>query len=190
MTKRKKKAQTTGTSFNSVAKSEVIHRKFILHDSSTVTSSGAGTISANLLSLNPSSTQDWGKISAYYDEFRVIGVKLSLLSYQQFSVTKLNDMLVVYFDNDSSTVDAYATALQRVHKAVLCSVFTHPAGKLWTRTFRRPTDKDSPIPWCDVATPSQSLGAISMSSQVGTLSTATLYFTWYAEYLIEARGAR
>lgn len=175
--------------FRQTARQEYNTRRFVLHDSGGVSSSGAGTISSAAISNNPSSAQDWGKLSSYYDEFRVLGVRVQLLPNQIFSVTKLNDYVAVYFDNDSNTPDSFVVALQRANKVMVPAIFT-TTDKLPSFTFMRPNTKGSPIPWCDVATPSQSLGATVFVSQVATLSTATNYLTWYVEYLVEARGAR
>ena len=175
--------------FNSTAKAEHVQRKFVLHDSGTISSSGAGTISSAAISFNPSSAQDWGKLSSYYDEFRVLGVRVQLLPNQIFSVTKLNDIIAMYHDNDSATPDSFAVALQRSNKVMIPAIFT-TTDSLPSFTFMRPNTKDSPIPWDDVATPSSSGGAIVFVSQVATLSTSTNYLTWYVEYLVEARGAR
>ncbi len=177
-------------SFSGVERAEVHQRRFILHNSGTISTSGAGTLSSAFVTLDPSSCLDWGKISSYYDEFRVLGVKIRLVSNQQFSVTKLNDLLVCYLDNDSSSPDSFSTSLQRVHKSIIPAVFTHTNGRCWTRTFMRPVDKTSPVGWFDVAAPSSSPGAVCLVSQVATLTASTQYFTWQCELMVEARGAR
>lgn len=176
-------------SFQRVLKQEIFHKEFVLNDVFSVSSSGAGTVSTVRV-LDPSACQDWGKMSAYYDEFRVKAVKLFILSSQQYSVTKLCSLVCVYMDNDNATAEAYNTAIQRAYKVFVPSIFGHQNGGLKHLQFSRPTDKSSPIVWHDIANPSTEPGSICFVSQVASLSTSTNYFEVAIEYLIEARGAR
>jgi hypothetical protein len=177
-------------SFNQVRAAEIIHKKFILSDvTSAVNTSGAGTISS-VITLDPSSSQDWGLISGYYDEFRVVAVRVLVASSQQFSVTALNGIIVVIMDNDSTAAHTYATALQYANKKWLPAIFSHTNGRLWSTVFKRPEDISSPISWVDVATPAGSLGSIQFQSAVAGLTVGLQYFQVGLEYMIEARGRR
>jgi hypothetical protein len=176
--------------FNKVDKMEIVNRKFILHNvSATAATDLAGTLSYTT-NLDPSVAQDWGLISAYYDEFRVIGVKIHLTSLQQFSVTALNGLGIILMDNDSSTVNTYVSALQYANKRWIPAVFTHQNCKVPVFSFKRPEDKTSPIPWIDVATASGSLGSIQIVFAPAALTASISYFNVGIEFLLEARGRR
>jgi hypothetical protein len=176
-------------SFNRLNKSEVTSRKFILHNAIGVASDGAGTIS-KVVNMDPSASQDWGLISNYYDEFRVIAIRVFVVSLQQYSITKLNGLLVALMDNDTTTAATYVNALQYANKRWIPAVFSHQVGELLCLTFKRPEDKTSPIAWCDVATPASSLGSFQIISSPVSLTATTYYFNLGFEYMIEARGRR
>ncbi len=195
MSKHQNKNRTTGKSvphlseFKSVARSENINKKFILVTSGTVSSDGAGTLVRTLL-MDPSSASDWNLVSNYYDEFRVVGVRLLLLSSQQFSVTAINALGYIIFDNDSTAAPSFSTAQQYVNKRIIPSVFSHTNGKMLVYQHERPVSKSSPIPWSDVATPSGSPGSVSIIFNTAALSLSTKYFEYQLEWMIECRGRR
>jgi len=176
-------------SFVKTNKAEVTSRKFIMHNAIGVASDGAGTIS-KVVNLDPSASQDWGLISNYYDEFRVVAIRVYVLSLQQYSVTKLNGLLVALMDNDTTTAATYVNALQYANKQYIPAVFGHANGRMCVLTFKRPEDKTSPIVWCDVATPASSLGSFQIISSPVSLTATTDYFNLGFEYMIEARGRR
>jgi len=176
-------------SFTKVSNEETVARKFVLTYSSSLASDGSGTLQV-YINMDPSAAYDWGLVSGYYDEFRVMGARLHLVSEQQFSVTKINTMGFIIFDNDSSTVNSFSAAGQYANKKMIPSVFNHTNGRTYSVTYARPVNKTSPIPWIDVAAPTTSLGSIQVIFPVAGLSTSTTYFSYAIEWMIEVRGRR
>lgn len=194
MTKHKNKNRKTGnvphlSEFKAVARSENINKKFILTTTGTCATDGFGNLT-KVLNLDPSAANDWNLVNNYYDEFRIVGVRLLLLSSQQFSVTKTNAVGYIIFDNDSVTTIAFTVASQYVNKKVIPAIFTHTNGKLLVYQHERPATKSSPIPWSDVATPSGSPGSVQIVFANGALSVSTEYYQYQLEFMVEARGRR
>lgn len=153
----------------------------------TITSDATGRIN-NVLNLNPLSAPEWASLSGLYDEFRVIGVALTLVPRTTFSVTQNQNMVIVALDNDSSTVqNSYEQAAEYNNRYIFPSVWaTERALKF---TFARPTSgTENTILWRDVAAPATSIGAVVLYSEA--LSTTVTYFKGLLEYIIEFRGAR
>ncbi len=175
--------------FSNLPKQELLARKFVLTLTGTMTTSGAGTL-GGILTMDPAGANDWGLISNYYDEFRVIGVRISLVSLQQFSVTAKNALLCAVFDNDSTALLSFTTATQYANKHYIPAVFTHTNGSMWKQVYERPSSVSSPIEWIDVGTSSGSLGSFQIVSAVAALSASTDYFNYAIEWMIEARGRR
>jgi hypothetical protein len=174
--------------FQVAASNDLDAKKFIIHQAASISSNVGGKITT-VLSCNPSSAADWTSISAWYDEFRVLGMRLTLISNQQFSVTAVNNVLYTCFDNDDVTVLSTGnSAAQYGHKYVSPAIWAHVNGQSPTMLFKRPITKNSPIPWVDVAIPSNSLGGIKFYSD--GLTASTNYLGYYLEYLVEARGRR
>ncbi len=153
----------------------------------------AGLLNTTIL-LDPSSAQDWTRISNFFDEFRVHGIKVSLTSTAPNSVTRTTSTCFAVFDNDDSTaITSVATAYNYSTKVVFPAIFTHTVdgtgrSPLMDIQFSRPVTKSSPIEWRDVGTPSGSLGAIKFASEA--LDASTTYFHAYIEWYVEARGRR
>jgi hypothetical protein len=187
--KTQKRANNTITAFTRLDRAEITTRKFILHNAAGIASDGAGTMSG-VISLDPSAAQDWSIIANYYDEFRVIAVRLHIVSLQQFSVTAANGLIVILMDNDSSTVQTYVNALQYANKRWSPAIFAHTNGMTHNLLFQRPVNLQSPIDWIDVATPASSLGTIQFISSPASLGLGLNYFNVGVEYMVEARGRR
>lgn len=174
--------------FKSLATKEMVGRPFVLHQLGTLTSSAGGTITT-VLSMDPSGFPDWGQIVNYYDEFRVMGVRLILMCVQQTSIATTQNLGWIVFDNDdTSVIGSGNSGAQFVHKYVVPSQFTHINGKSPELMFKRPVSKTSPVIWRDVAAPATSDGSIKF--YFDGLSVSTKYFQYYVEYFVEARGRR
>lgn len=160
-----------------------------LHRTGTISSNVLGNITQTL-DFNPSNATDWGDFSSTYDEFRVLAVKLELIPAQQGSVTAVNGLVAVAFDNDENgplgSVDA---ALDYETNYKLSSIWYANQGRPLTMAFARPSSgSNTAIAWCDVGAPATSVGAAKFGSTV--LSTSTTYFTYVQEYFLEFRGRR
>jgi hypothetical protein len=174
--------------FRNAVRSDMQANKFVLYAYASAATSVGGFLTTPL-PTNPSSAANWAEISTYYDEFRVLAMRLRVLSAQQYSVTAINNFGILVFDNDdSSALASSAAALAYGEKVVMPSIFQHTDGRSPTFMFRRPVTKDSPIPWVDCAVPTNSLGAIK--PYFDGLTASTTYFSFYIEYFIEARGRR
>ena len=160
---------------------------------STLTTSVAGSWTT-VFTMNPSSSSEWTTFTNLYDQFRVIGVRLRLVSNQQFSVTKANDMAVFAFDNDNTTALASVDAgLQYNTSHVLSAVWTHSSTGALEKNgvidlvWMRPTaGRNTAIDWIDAATPANSLGGVKCFAQA--LTASTQYMTVAIEYYVEFRG--
>ncbi len=193
---RSSQSQLVPKGFGKVINVDTQARKMILSNTFVAATSGAGTLAAALL-MDPSSAVNWAEVSNYYDEFRVIGCKVKIVSLQQFSVTSLNAMVGIAFDNDDSTAPAgINTITPYADKYYFPAVWSHVSngGKNCELTldflFNRPQTASSPIPWVDVATPANSAGSIKYASGIAALTVSTNYFNIAIEWFCEVRGRR
>jgi len=161
---------------------------------STLSSTVGGFITTTL-SLNPNAGSEWASYAALYDEFRVRGIRITLISTQQYSVTAKNGIVGVVYDNDDSVaLTSLAAALEYDTAQIIPSVFQHTITKenktpaLQLAWCRPNSGTSTNIPWYDVGTPSASPGSIKFYSD--TLSVSTDYFHYVLEYFVEFRGRR
>ncbi len=134
------------------------------------------------LALDPSAFQDWTSFSAIYDEFRVLGGKVTYTPINIF--INANLPMFCLFDNDSTPTlasDNECTSYPncRVHNSIV--PFVYP--------FKRPETATSPVLWRDVATPASSVGSISFFQTTGFTGTLNLGQTM-TEILVQFRGRR
>jgi hypothetical protein len=158
-----------------------------VHFESTVSSSAGGSILANL-SMDPSSAGDWADFTALYDEFRVVGVRIHLVSAQTNSTGVNNGILAIAYDDDTNSAPASVTAVrQYATSTVHSTIMTHNSASPLQLVYWRPTTGVPPL-WIDVATPSGSLGSILLAATGLTASTA--YLQYALDYYVEFRGRR
>ncbi len=134
------------------------------------------------LALDPSAFQDWTPMSQLYDEFRVLGGKVTYTPINIF----INANLPMYciFDNDSTPAiasDNEATSYPncRVHNSIV--PFVYP--------FKRPETATSPVLWRDVATPATSVGSITFFQTTGFTGALNIGQTM-TEIIVQFRGRR
>jgi hypothetical protein len=167
----------------------------ILRLAGTINSSAGGQITQTLL-MNPNGSSDWASMAGLYDEFRVLGIRIDLVSLQQFSVTASNALGVVVYDNDDSTVLAsIASATSYGTAKFTPAIFTHEApigtnqNPCLTYEWIRPSSgPNTSIAWIDCGAPAGSLGAIKFYFTGLTVTTQYLGYviTWFCEF----RGRR
>jgi len=160
----------------------------------SISTSAIGTINT-VLTMNPSGTSEWTQLSALYDEFRIVGTRVSLVPKQQYSVTAMNNLAGVAFDNDDTvTLTSLTSALeydtaqsfQTIWQGTVYSEENRTA--LLRFSWARPTaGSNTAIIWCDVASPATSLGSVKFYA-FGTNST--LYWDYLIELFAEFRGRR
>lgn len=158
----------------------------------TISSSGIGVI-ANSVAMDPSGAGEWGTYGAIWDEFRVLGIRITLVSAQQYSVTAVNKLGGVAYDNDSVTaLTSVANVLEYSTSHTLPAIFGHKSCRenqtmCQQYSWLRPT-AGAPIPWIDVATPAGSTGGVLF--YFAGLTVSTLYFDINVEYFVQFRGRR
>ena len=161
--------------------------------STAIASNGAGTINS-VISMNPSSSGEWASYAALYDEFRVVGIRVRLVSKQQYSVTAANDSVAIaYDDNNTTALTSLDAGLQYDTSHLLPAVFAHSAtGGLNQETcptfvFMRPKQGgNTPINWIDTSFPVNSLGGVKF---YGTnLNISINYYIASVDWYVEFRG--
>jgi hypothetical protein len=157
----------------------------------TISSNGAGIVNT-VITMDPSALTgtDWADFSSTYDEFRVLGGEIDMVSNFQNSITAANNLLVIGYDNDSTAAQtSYTGALQYSTSNVTSAIFQHSGGKVKRYYWWRPTaGGETTIPWSDVATPSGSPGGMYLYAESLNLSAA--YFAVAVKLFVELRGRR
>jgi len=138
--------------------------------------------------MNPSGASDWASVSALYDEFRVVGCRLQLVSRTQNTVTLASNAVFIVFDNDDSAVlTSYAEASEYQTAHMIPALFNN--AHTYNFKFARPsTGLETSLPWVDIAVPAGSTGAVKLYGD--TLTSSTNYFTYLIEWAVEFRGVR
>jgi hypothetical protein len=150
-------------------------------------SDGIGRIQA-IYGMSPSGASDWASVSALYDEFRVVGCRLTLVSRQQNSVTAGSNAVYVVYDNDDGAVlTSYGEASEYQNCHVIPAIWAD--AKVYQFNFARPgAGSQTSLPWIDIAAPASSIGAIKLYAE--SLSNSTQYFHALLEWAVEFRGVR
>lgn len=141
---------------------------------------------AGAFAMNPSSADKWSQYASIYDQFRVVGGRLSLASIAPNSSTVLNSIAIFAFDNDSTgTPTAYSdvTAYSEMRRMPVCWT----SGSIKQVNFARPRVNGEMqqvnTMWLDEQTPSGSLGALKFYAD--GLTASTNYWHYILEYLVE-----
>lgn len=174
--------------FNSQTDNQHITRQRLVVSGGLATA--ATTIINTTIPMSPTGTSEWASFIALYDEFRVLGVRLTMVPLQQGSVTTLNGSIVVVFDNDDTTaLTSYNAGLEYDTARPFSLIWYQNQGKLFQQAWSRPTaGANTPVIWTDVAAPTTQPGSIKFYSSGGTASTS--YINYNLEYFIEFRGRR
>jgi hypothetical protein len=166
-----------------------IYKMRVVNSGTLASAAVTGVINAQV-TLNPSGAAEWSSISTLYDEFRVCGVRISLIPSQINTVTNAQGILVMAFDNDDATaLTSVNSGLEYDTCQILQAIWDPKSASASQYSWSRPTSGNSTaIIWCDVATPTQSVGSVKFYSS--TLTVSTLYIAYTIEYFIEFRGRR
>ena len=191
MTKSKNKARKTGNlhpqNFGSYESKDNTLVRATIHGNSTLTSNSSGDILA-AIALDPSaiSNTDWADFSSTYDEFRVMGVRMTLVTVSP-NQNNANSLLAMALDNDSAVSPPNYTTVRQYSTCKLTSAVT--TVKPTVHTWWRPTrGLETSLYWADVANPSTSLGSIQIAG--GALSVSTQYLSYAVDFFVEFRGRR
>jgi hypothetical protein len=192
MSKRNLKVSKRPAAYGAECKQDNNIIRTTIHGVGNIASSAGGLINT-VITMNPNtlaSSEFATDFASAYDQFRVLGCRLRLVSQQTNSTTVANNMLVVLFDNDDSTaITSYTNGLQFSTSIASACIFQHCDGDVFQRTWWRPTrGEDTPIDWVDCNTPANSLGSIKLYGD--TLTATTNYFTYEVELFCEFRGRR
>jgi hypothetical protein len=174
--------------FNTLSDNQMIFKQRLVQTGSIATSA-IGVI-PQVLGMNPAGTTEWSSLSALYDEFRVLAIRLYLIPVQQGTVTNLNGSVVIVYDNDDSTaLTTIGGALEYDNAVVASAIWYQTTVKAQSVEWARPTSGgNTAVPWVDVAAPSGSNGSIKFYSSA--LTASTTYYSYNLEYFIEFRGRR
>jgi hypothetical protein len=155
-----------------------------------ITSDVLGNMIGNI-TMQPNGSPDWSPISALYDEFRVLGIRVDLTSTQQYSVTAKNTIMGFVFDNDSTAFPTnFSTIIGYDSLVTVPAVFQHCNGSVFSFGWERPqSGKNTAVDWIDVATVGNSLGSI-LYCNAGPLTASLQYFQYICYWYVEFRGRR
>ncbi len=185
--------QSFERSYAGGARDNRIYRHRLTYDRAG--SSSAIGVMNTVVSMDPSASPEWSTFSALYDEFRVMGARINLISKQQGSVTALNDAVVICYDNDDSAPMASlaeGTAYNNFH--LFPAIWYQNAlgenrSAVLAFSARRPNaGNNSSIAWIDVGNPGSSEGSFKLYAQ--GLTNSTQYLAIVIEWFIEFRGRR
>jgi hypothetical protein len=139
-----------------------------------------------VITMDPSSATDWSSCSSLYDEFRVVGIKITLASTQTNTITKLTNLGVMVYDNDDVTaLTTYGAALDYQDHFYFPYL---PIGLL-SKSWSRPSSgKSTAVEWSDIGAPSTSKGSVKFFAD--NLTASQNYFTVVIEWAVEFRGIR
>lgn len=175
------------TSFGSSVSQDRTLLKATVHGDIGITTSAGGVIS-QAVTLDPSAiaNTDWADFSSTYDEFRVLGVRLTFASIP-IGVAINNALVAIAFDNDSAAAPGSLSVVRQYSTSKLFQAIV--TSKTHVFTFWRPTKgMETTIPWVDVATASGSLGSIQIYGS--GMASSTQYFGVALDYFVEFRGRR
>ena len=170
-----------------------IYKERLTNNTVSVSNAVTGNINT-VISMNPSGSAEWATLAALYDEFRVMGIRIRLISKQQFSVTAINDGAVICYDNNDSTVlTGTDQGLQYNTSHLFPAVWAHApngtdnkAGILEFLSMRPTAAANTPIDWIATSTPAGSLGSVKTFAP--SLTAATAYWVVFIDYFVEFRG--
>jgi len=165
----------------------IANQRLALHG--TISSNVVGVITQTL-NFRPDSAADWASFAALYDEFRVVAVRLSLIPYQQGTVTAINGLVAVTFDdNENGALTSVNEALDSETCRIVPSIWYGNSLRTEQISYARPSaGKNTDIPWQQTAAPATCLGSVKMYSTA--LSTSVVYFTYAMEYFVQFRLRR
>jgi hypothetical protein len=159
--------------------------KTVLAVQGTLTTS-AGGVYAGAFGMDPSGSAEWSSFAALYDQFRVIGGNMKIVSaLANGNSTALNGIVAFAFDNDSSAAPAnYGQIMQFAEITDVPACWT--SGVIKQIPFRRPMKNGTPqsqFLWYDEASPSASPGGLKFYGS--GLSNSTTYWSYIIEYVVE-----
>jgi hypothetical protein len=157
----------------------------VLAQQATLTTS-AGGVFAGAFSMDPSGSAEWASFAALYDQFRVIGGNLKIVSaIANGNTTVANGIVAFAFDNDSSAAPAnYGQIMQFAEVTDVPACWT--SGTIKQIPFRRPMKRGTPqsqFLWYDEASPSASPGGLKFYGS--GLSNSTTYWSYILEYVVQ-----
>lgn len=163
--------------------------KVTCHGVTTLSSSGGGVIDT-FIPMDPSSLSgaDFSDFISVYDEFRVMGCKITVTSIPINTANINNNLLVVGFDNDSAVAPGSFSVVQQLSTSKYTPC-VWSSGELHKFIYWRPTlGVETNIPWIDVGNPTSSLGCIQVYAS--GLSASSAYMHIAIEQYVEFRGRR
>jgi hypothetical protein len=149
-----------------------------------------------VIPMNPTTSSEFATYSNLYDEFRTMAIRITLISKQQYSVTNINGLVGIVYDNDDIAVlTTIQLAVENPTVRMIPAIFQHTSMSKENENlcpvfaWARPTaGKNTAIIWTDVGLPSAEPGGIKMFAEA--LSVSIPYFRIAIERFVEFRGRR
>jgi hypothetical protein len=162
----------------------------VLTKEATITSSAGGTI-ATIGTWDASTFGDFSTFAPLYDEWRPIGMKVTIQCQQAFAppATAISRMMVVVFDNDdaSTALTSYANALDYHVKKIFPSVWDNSPLVKMSATALSIADRSSGTQWQTTATTAPLGGGKSFKYYGTGLTASTNYLEATYEYVVQFR---
>jgi len=136
--------------------------------------------------MDPSGSSEWTYYAAIFDQFRVLGGNLKLVSVAaNGNTTAVNGIIAFAFDNDSSAAPSnYGEVMQFAEVTDTPAVWS--SGAIKQIPFKRPLKRGTPESqqiWYNEASPSTSPGGLKFYAE--GLSNSTTYCSYILEYVVE-----
>jgi hypothetical protein len=154
---------------------------FILHDTGSSSSDGSGVI-ADSKSLLLTDLGDYSTYTSFFDEYRMIGGRITFYSRLGPGHTSNCNYAVVAYDKDSASVTP-SSALQ-VSEYSTSGNFNCGRASSYSHTWEVPASQNE---WIDCASPATT-GCIPFYAE--SLTASTNYLRWEMEVIVEFRGLR
>jgi len=167
--------------------SEIITR--VLTKEATIQSSGGGTI-ASIATWDASTFGDFSTFAPLYDEWRPIGMRVTIQCQQAFAppATAISRMVVVVFDNDdaATALASYQNALDYRVKIVFASVWDNAKMMRLSSPALSIADPLTGTLWQTTATTAPGSGRSFKYYSTG-LTATTSYLEATYEYVVQFR---
>jgi len=141
-------------------------------------SSVAG-VAALVYSSSPASATDWAAAQAFYDEYRVLALRLKFFPTNRYSkTTTISRPAVTYVDRDDTSLPtSYGTATKKASSVI------RSLEDPWTQVIKMDGIEDAAF-----FTTATVVNAFSLKLYADGLSISTEYGMMFIEYLVQFRG--
>ncbi len=168
-----------------LSRNPVVIRRFIVTITGTIGSNGSGVL-AGAFGMDPSGGTPWSNLAPIYDQFRVIGGQLKLVSIQSNNAsTVMNAICRFAFDNDSANTPTSIADIAG-YSEITDVPCVWGSGAVKTVNFKRPITRgvlQGPQQWYNETVPSASPGSLKFYAD--GLTASVTYYSYILDYLVE-----